>query len=196
MKHKYDVIQKILLLIGLALLLVSVVFLISTLINSAKIEVDCDETATYLECLLPNRIIGIKEERFNNTMPTIMHNGQDYSALLSVPRFSVMLPVRSSWDKNAVKKVPCVFTGNPYEGTLIIGGVDSDGQFDFVPQIDIGDELTVTDMRGYVFSYTVSTVKHAKDAKAPTLIDENYDLTLFAKDKKTGDWLLVKCKMK
>ncbi len=106
------------------------------------------------------------------------------------------LPIRASWDKTAVKKVPCVFTGNPYEGTLIIGGIDAEGQFDFVSKIDIGDEVTVSDMKGYVFSYMVSTVKHAKNAKAKTLIDDNYDLTLFAKDKKTGDWLLVRCNMK
>ncbi|MCQ2355111.1 MAG: sortase [Clostridia bacterium] len=196
MKDKYDAIQKVLLLIGLALLLVSVVFLISALISSAKIEVNCDETVTHLESLLPTRTVGIKEERFNNTMPAVTYNGQDYSALLSVPRFSVKLPVRSSWDRNAVKKVPCVFTGNPYEGTLIIGGVDSDGQFDFIPKIDIGDTVVVTDMKGYEFTYTVSTVKHAKNAKAKTLIDEKHDLTLFAKDKKTGDWLLVRCNMK
>ena len=95
-----------------------------------------------------------------------------------------------------MKKVPCVFTGNPYEGSLIIGGVDSDGQFDFIPKIDIGDTVIVTDMKGYEFTYMVSTVKHAKNSKASTLIDENYDLTLFAKDKKTGDWLLVRCNMK
>mgnify|MGYP003305960195 CR=1 FL=1 len=78
---------------------------------------------------------------------------------------------------------------------LIIGGVDSDGQFGFVPGIDIGDTVVVTDMKGYEFTYTVSTVKHAKNAKASTLIDDNSDLTLFAKDKRTGDWLLVRCSM-
>lgn len=196
MKSKLGLGRSILLGIGSVLLLLSVVFLISTLVTSAKIEVNCDEITAYLESMLSARTVGIKEERSNNGMPVITRSGKDYVALLSVPRLSVKLPVRSVWDQNTVRKVPCVFTGNPYDGTLIIGGVDSYGQFDFVPKIDIGDELTVTDMKGYEFTYTVSTVKHAKDAKASTLIDEKYDLTLFAKDKKTGDWLLVRCNMK
>lgn len=58
-----------------------------------------------------------------------------------------------------------------------------------------GDVLTVTDMKGYEFTYTVSTVKHAKDAKASTLISDQYDLTVFAKDRRSGDWLLVRCNM-
>ena len=150
----------------------------------------------FLESVIPKRTAGFKEERSNNEMPSVSYDGQDYSAILSLSRLSVELPVRASWDAKAVKKVPCRFTGNPYEGTLIIGGTEADGQFDFVPKVDVGDEVCVTDMKGCVFTYTVSTVKHAKNAKAKTLIDDNYDLTLFAKDKKTGDWLLVRCNMK
>lgn len=193
MKNKYDAVQLLFLLIGSILLLVAIGFLISAITAPDNSGVDCDKIAAYLDSILPTRTIGVKEDRSNKTMPAVTYNGQDYAALLSVPRFSVKLPVRAAWDKNAVNRVPCRFTGSVYDGTLIIGGVDAGGQFDFVPEIDIGDELTVTDMKGEVFTYTVSTVKHAKNAKAETLTDTGYDLTLFAKDKKTGDWLLVRC---
>lgn len=187
--------QKILLVLGIVILLVSVVFLIISLANSGRYKVDCDKTVDFIKSILPDSKVGMKEERSNSEMPSVYYDGQDFSALISIPRFSVTLPVRSSWNKYAVKEVPCRFTGNTYDGSLIVGGTDSKDQFDFVSEIDIGDTVLVTDMRGYEFTYSVSTVKHAKDAKAETLMDSDVDLILFAKDKKSGDWLLVKCIM-
>lgn len=193
--NKTAVFRRIILCAGIVLLVISAVYFTVYLTGNNDVKVDNAKTLEFIKNILPQTVPGIKEERSNNNMPAITHNGQDYVALLSVPRFSVNFPVRSSWDRKAVIKVPCVFTGNPYEGTLIIGGVDSDGQFDFIPKIDIGDTVVVTDMKGYEFIYTVSTVKHAKNSQASTLIDEKSDLTLFAKEKRTGDWLLVRCKM-
>ena len=81
MKNKYSPFQTVLLLSGSLLLLGAVVLLIFSLSTSAKFEVDCDKTAVYLESVLPARTSGIKEERSNNIMPAIAHDGQDYSAL-------------------------------------------------------------------------------------------------------------------
>ena len=195
MKSKGSLLWKILLAAGSLLLAVSITFLTVSLVRAGRIRVDCGAAVGYMESVLPPTVAGVKEERGNNAMPAVTYDGQDYVALLTVSGRAVKLPVRASWDKTAVKKVPCVFTGNPYEGTLIIGGVDDAGQLDFISKIDIGDVLTVTDMKGCEFTYTVSTVKHAKDAKASTLISDQYDLTVFAKDRRSGDWLLVRCNM-
>ena len=187
----------VLLILGCTLLLASIVSLAFSAFMLGSVNVNVENTVDFLESVIPaNTTAGTKEERYNNEMPSVTYEEQDYSAILTISRFSVTLPVRSTWDKTVVNKVPCRFTGSVYDGTLIIGGEDAEGQFDFVPLVDIGDVITVTDMKGYEFTYTVSTVKHAKNSKASTLIDENYDLTLFAKDKKTGDWLLVRCNMK
>lgn len=196
MRNKTSAPQIAAIAVGTALLLAAALFLLLSRLSAERAEIDCDAAAAYMESVLPTRTAGLKEDRANKNMPALSYGGQDFSALLTVKRLSVKLPVRASWDKSAVNSVPCVFTGNPYDGTLIIGGVDAEGQFDFVPKIDVGDEIAVTDMKGYEFVYTVSTVKHAKNSKASTLIDGEYDLTLFTKDKRTGDWLLVRCRMK
>lgn len=188
--------QIVLLILGCTLLLVSLVLFIISEIGYSRISVNTEDTVYFLESVIPDRTVGVKEERTNNEMPSVTYDGQDYSAIFSFSRLSVKLPIRSSWDKTAVNKVPCRFDGSVYDGSLIIGGVDAEGQLNFVRLVDIGDVITVTDMKGSVFTYTVSTVKHAKNAKSSTLTDKNYDLTLFAKDKKTGDWLLVRCNMK
>ena len=188
--------RKILFYAGVLLVIASAVFFAVYLVDSESVSVDTEKVTAHIRRILPTPTAGIKEERAIIEMPSVSFDGQDYVALLEIPRFSVELPVRSLWDKKAVRKVPCRFTGSLYDGTLIIGGTDSDGQFDFVSLVDIGDTLTVTDMNGCVFSFTVTTVKHAKNSKASTLIDDRYDLTLFAKDKKSGDWLLIRCNMK
>ena len=40
--------------------------------------------------------------------------------------------------------------GSVYDGTLIVGGRSADGNFDFIDQLDAGEELTFTDMTGRV----------------------------------------------
>lgn len=154
------------------------------------------ETVEFMEKVIPARKAGIKEDLSNPEMPSVRFEGCDYDALFEYGRFSVKLPVSSSWDRKNVNYVPCRFTGSVYDGTLIIGGVDAEGQFDFISQTDIGDTVTVTDMKGNVFTYGVEKVIHAKNAKASKLRDDNFDLTFFAKDKKSGSWLLVRCSMK
>lgn len=188
--------QKVSVALGWTLLLASLAFLAASLLGEGNIRVNIGNTVAFFESVIPDVTVGLKEERSNNEMPSVSCEGQDYAALLAVPRLSVKLPVRASWDKKAVKKVPCRFSGSVYDGTLVIGGTDAEGQFDFISRMDVGDEITVTDAKGARFSYTVSAVRHAKNADADTLIDGKSDLTLFVKDRKIGSWLLVRCNMK
>ena len=70
--------------------------------------------------------------------------------------------------------------GSVYDGTLIVGGGSEDGNFDFIDQLDAGEELTFTDMTGRVFRYKVRKICHADNA-AETLVDSESALTLFVK---------------
>lgn len=196
LKNKRSLGKIILITCGILLVTVSVSILSVSLIHEKNIKIDCTKTVAYIEEMLPVREAGIKEDRSNNEMPCISYDGQDYVALLSVPECVVNFPVRASWDTDYIKKVPCCFDGNPYDGSLVIGGYDSEGQFDFVSTLDNGDLITITDMTGTEFTYTVSVVRHSDNANAETLMDKNYDLTLFTKDRQTERWLLVRCNTK
>ncbi len=181
--------------LGVLLIAAGLTIFIVSKISGRQSLADNREVCDFIENILPPRTPGIKEERSNPEMPVVSYEGQDYAAILEIIKHGVKLPVSAYWNKRSVNHVPCRFTGNPYDGTLIIGGVDQTGQFDFISDVDIGDKIVLTDMRAQEFTYTVATVRHAKNAKAETLIDPDYDLTLFAKDAKTGDWLLVRCKI-
>lgn len=196
LKNKYSLWKAILITCGILLLITSVSILTVTIIQEKNIKVDCEKAAEFIEEVIPSREAGIKEDRSNNEMPCVSYDGQDFVALLSVPENSINLPIRASWNTGYIKKVPCRFDGNPYDGSLVIGGCDSEGQFDFVSTLDNGDLITITDMTGTEFTYTVSVVRHSDDARAETLMDKNYDLTLFTKDTQMGNWLLVRCTLK
>ena len=62
-----------------------------------------------------------------------------------------------------------------------MGGRSEDGNFDFIDQLDAGEELTFTDMIGRVFRYMVRKICHADNARAETLADSESALTLFVK---------------
>ena len=90
---------------------------------------------------------------------------------------------------------PCRFWGSVYDSSLVIGGADQQGQFDFCDQIDIGNAVIITDMTGAAFSYTVACVERAARADADWLLSEDYDLTIFAKDAFSLEYLAVRCRL-
>ena len=184
---------KILCILGVLLILLSA-FLFLRVKNDGKNSAEENELAVeYLTALLEERTVGYLEERNTPEMPALEYRGRDLAALLEVPGHGVVLPVLAEWNQRTVNSVPCRFSGNPYDGSLVIGGVDAVGLFDFIPRTDIGDRIILTDMKGCEFRYTVSDVRHAKDGKAKTLQSGSGDLTLFARSAQNGDYLLVQC---
>lgn len=151
------------------------------------------EVLAFLESILPEKSVGFREEKGDPSMPVIEFEENDYVGILEVPRFSVSLPIAANWSKSLVRSVPCRFTGSVFDGTLILGGTGEEGQFDFIPSLDIGDGITFTDLKGEVFSFSVKKVLHASDASLKTLTDPDYPLTLFAKDPSSGSTLVVRC---
>lgn len=194
-ERKRGALYKCIIILGALLLAAAIGIFVYTQIDNKNNAADNKKTVAFLEEILPERTPGIKEDLSNSVMPSYSYKGEDYIALIEIPAHSVKLPVISEWNKKTVNSVPCRFFGSAYDGSLIVGGVDREGQFDFVSEIDIGDEVTVTDMRGQEYRYTVKTVKHAKNAEAETLSNGDYDLTLFAKSRSDGDYLLVRCNM-
>ena len=118
-------------------------------------------------------------------------DGIDVIGLLELPGRGIKLPVSAEWDSSEQSFRPARFMGSVYDGTLIVGGRSADGNFDFIDQLDAGEELTFTDMTGRVFRYTVHKIRHADNARAETLADSESALTLFV--KKNGAFLIVRC---
>ena len=180
---------------GTLLLLASAVIVLSGMIRQSRAVSENAKTLEFLEAYLPKKTAGFKEERYLAEMPSRCYEGTDYDGIFGYPRFGVKLPVGALWDKKDAEVFPCRYFGNASDGTLVIGGTDGKGQFDFVSSADIGDEVTFTDLRGAEYVYTVKEVRHSKKANAGNLTNSGFDLTLFAKDKKSGDYLIIRCNL-
>ena len=149
-----------------------------------------------IAAIIPERSAGVMDTYLHMEMPALQINGQDYIGIVEIPSFGLTLPVYSSWDAEKVSSFPCRFWGTVYDGSLIIGGADQSGQFDCFDRIQDGSTVTVTDMTGGEYVYTVARVDRSKSAQADVLMDDSMDLTLFVRDAYNLNYIIVRCASK
>lgn len=135
------------------------------------------------------------DDRIDVTMPMTEVDGLNFAGIIELPAYEALLPVYGTWDKNKVSDFPCRYMGSMYDGSLIIGGSDNVGQFDFMKVITDGDFVYVTDMTGARYAYVVTEIKKSKDASTDNLISKNADLVLFARNTYAFDYTIVRCVM-
>jgi len=148
-----------------------------------------------MEQVLPERTAGVPGTYLTSAMPVLEIEDVDYVAMLEVPSFGIVLPVADQWDSNNLFQSPRRFYGSAYDNTLIIGGADDPRQFGFCDKIEFGAMITVTDMTGGQFTYTVSGVDRAKHAESQWLMDADCDLTLFCHDIYSMEYIAVRCNL-
>jgi len=188
-KHKFS----ILLTLGAALILVgltlAVVFQIRVHTGSAERQA----ALAKMQVLLPDRSTGVPGTYPNPDMPVLEIDGVDYAAMLEIPSRNITLPVADKWNSEKLLRSPARFYGSAYDGSLVIGGADNAYQFAFCDEIDNGTVITVTDMTGAQFFYTVSRVDRSQSAGSNWLISSDYDLTLFCRDTYSMEYIAVRC---
>ena len=184
---------KLLWLAGLLLVAGSLVLLVVTRNHVGSAQAEAVRLAAQLEQVMPGRMAGFMEEYTVMDMPVYQLGGKEFSGVLDVPAFGARLPIGNEWDKELVTSYPCRFSGTVYDGTLVIGGSDQEGQLSFLERIDLGDIVAVTDMTGMAFTSVVEKVERSKTAQANVLMDEDAALTLFARDSYALDYVIVRC---
>lgn len=185
--------SKIVLILGCLLIAISFALLIYLQVQTKQAECKNAEIVQIIESIVSDHREGSIDQDREAKMPTLEVNGDDFVALLEFPSRGLTVPVRNTWDKQKVVFYPCRFSGSAYDGTLIIGGYDQAGQFDFFDRVQIGDTVIVTDMTGCVFSYEVSWVERSSSAQAEVLLDGAADLTLFVRDAQLLEYIILRC---
>lgn len=180
-------------ILGMALILGSLCLVLLVQIRLQMGAQNCAQAVQQLQKMIPDRSVGVPENRPESRMPVLEIDGTDYVALLEIPAQGLVLPVADQWDSSNLPRSPARFSGSTYNGPLVIGGADDPRQFGFCNQIDTGATVTVTDLTGAQFSYTVSRVDRAGQAETQWLTQADYDLTLFCRDPYSMDYLAVRC---
>lgn len=183
-------------ILGCLLIVLSFALLLLLQVQTKQAERTNEEIVQTMEMILTDRREGTKGYNQETGMPALELHDEDFIALLEIPSYGLKLPVCNIWDKGKVVSYPCRFYGSASNGTLIIGGYDQTGQFDFFDRIPNDSVVTITDMTGTTFSYVVDRVERSTSADAEILIDDKADLTLFVRDAQVLEYIILRCTMK
>lgn len=188
-----DKISLICIILGVVLILAAGALLIVSQVSGENARKDTALILEKAQALMPLAADRVPEARGNNTMASMQIDGVNVIAVLEAPKYGRILPVASGWDTALVAAMPCRFAGSIYDQSLIIGATDGEGQFSFASQMEMGDALVLTDMEGGRYTYRVAAIQHAKHATLSKLQSGDYALTVFVKDGKTSQYLLIRC---
>jgi len=183
----------VLLILGIALVLLSLGAVLTFQLQMAAVTDRCEAVAAQMAQLLPERRVTTSQFCPDTAMPVLQIDGEDYAALLELPAFGLALPVADRWQGGDVIAAPSRFWGSAYTDTLVVGGKDHPGQFDFCSKIELGTVVTVTDMTGQRFTYSVARVDRAQTAESSWLLAEEFALTLFCRDTYSMQYIAVRC---
>ena len=188
-KRKFPIV----LALGICLVVISFALIVGLQIRTYMGANESQKVVTKINELLPERIAGVPGTYPNPNMPVLGINDVDYVALIEIPSLHLSLPVADACNSQKLYNSPARFYGSCYDQSLVIGGADNSHQFSFCDKIDIGTVITVTDMTGTQFFYTVSRVDRSKSAESNWLIRRDYDLTLFCRDALSMEYIAVRC---
>lgn len=146
-----------------------------------------------IEAVLPAVTPGFPGDYADTTMPVLQVDEKDYIGLLKIPAYGLTLPIANEWNSFHVFSCPARFYGSAYDSTMIIGGNDQSGQFDFFDRMNPGDNVRITDMIGSEFSYTVDRIDRSQSVAYEKLASGGYPLTLFVRKAYSTEYILVRC---
>lgn len=145
-----------------------------------------------LKELIPEPIAAYPENKGDMQMPVIEYNNTDYIGIIEIPQYSRSLPVCSEWNKYTVNALPCRYSGSIYDSSLVIGGSDEEGQFDFSKLISVGDSIFFTDVSGARFSLKISSIEITGDIPDFSKV-ESFDLAVFITNTSALDYTVIYC---
>ena len=177
---------------GMILILLSLGLVLGSRLIETRAQQASAAVASRMEELLAVRTSGTPGVGTGPAMPALELDGRDYAAFLEVPGLGVALPVCDSWEDRTWVGNPCRYWGSCYDGSLIIGGGRM-GQMEFCARLDLGDRVTVTDLQGRMFTYTVSSILRAEKLTFRRLREGEKPLTMFARDGSSGRYIIVGC---
>ena len=175
------------LVLGVLFVLASAALIVVEKTDAAQHERKTEEMISEILEVLPSRSTSFKGQSTELDMPVISIDGQDFCGLLEVKKLGIQLPVADHWKlKGSFTSRYC---GSCYEGTMRIGGKG----IDFVIQLDLNDRITIVDLLGQEFSYTVDRIDRANELTKEKMDSFDDDLILFAYLSAERKYVLVFC---
>lgn len=94
-------------------------------------------------------------EPIDPTMTVKVINGYGYIGYLTIPKLELELPVMDDWDYDRLNIAPCRHFGSTKTDDLVIAAHNYDTHFGRLKTLEIGDQVSFTDMDGVVSNYQI-----------------------------------------
>ncbi len=140
-----------------------------------------------------------EEANGQETMKTMVIDGNEYIGYLSIPAISLELPVMSKWSYEGLKVAPGCYSGSLYTNDLVIAGHNYARHFSPIKWLDIGTEVDFEDAGKQIWRYQVTDIEQLKPDQVEEMTvrseDSDWDLTLFTCSTGGQMRYAVRCKM-
>ena len=121
-------------------------------------------------------------------------DGQYYIGILDIRRFQLSLPIKATCSDIGLKTSPCRYYGSLDTGNLIIAGHNYSNHFGYIGNLQAGDEVIFTNVKGHRFAYTVSMKEIIDGSDSERMLAGEWDLTLFTCTLEGSDRITIRCK--
>lgn len=172
---------------GILLIIASAFLLFADKFQNKQEEKQGKEIIEQLEAVIPPLSRGVPNRNADAGagMAAVDIGGVGYIGILQIPVLGISLPVGDSGASIAPNRI----SGNAKAQTLLING--SGSEYGKISDINEGDSVVLTDVRGNVWRYQVEAIRIAATDTDP-VADEAAALTLTLKE--SDRWLIVSCK--
>ena len=126
-------------------------------------------------------------------MPVAEIDGYNYIGILEIPSLELFLPVMSEWSYPNLKFAPCRYSGSAYTGNFTIAGHNYSTHFGPIRNLETGDQVIFTDIKGRSFFYEVQTVETLEPTAIEDMLSDEWDLTLFTCTSSGQARVAVRC---
>jgi sortase A len=126
-------------------------------------------------------------------MPVVRLDGRDYIGQLDIPELGLSLPVLSQWSDSNLKIAPCRYQGSAYLENLILAAHNYKSHFGRLWTLQVGSQVTFTDMDGNVFRYEVTQMQKLQPTALAEMEQGDWALTLFTCTAGGSARLAVRC---
>ena len=112
-------------------------------------------------------------------MPVIEVDGWNYIGIINIESLNVTLPVIEEWRDEASYISPCRYYGSAYKDNMIIAAHNFSSHFGKISNLTNEDRIVFTDTQGNSFKYVPVSLEVLKGTDVESMINNEYDLTLF-----------------
>lgn len=119
--------------------------------------------------------------------------GYGYIGILTIPSLGLDLPVMDECTDSNLTLAPCRYYGSLAEDNLVIAGHNYKQHFGYLSNVEVGDEVTFTDMDGTVHTYKVGTVEILAATAVDEMNNSEWELSLYTCTYSGSQRITVRC---